>query len=273
MPAGLAAGRWIVGGIGEPAVAELDPGRDRKVFVSRPVQRDAGAGGVEIVRAPERQDVADSLGVDAGAAVVADSDPGPGAQFDQTQIEPRHPELLGVIGDEIGFPSVAALVVEIIEVMRGDQSERVPVRRLLELGRKQRVLADGENVRTVGSSVGVGLISEAELPVDRELVGRDRLVHRDDIGLNFGLNVRGRVLGRENGVEIVARHLIGMQAKVEHAELKLHPGKIWVVVEHALERADRRLVVAELGLEFGIAESGVEIVRLVPHVIAFDGKV
>jgi hypothetical protein len=110
--------------------------------------------------------------MDAGAAVVADSEPRPGAQLDQTQIESRHPELLGVIGDQIGFPSVAALVVEIVEVMRGDQSERVPVRRLLKLGREQRVLADRKNVRTVGSRVGVGLISEAELSVDRELVGR-----------------------------------------------------------------------------------------------------
>ena len=50
--------------------------------------------------------------------------------------------------------------------------------------------------------------------------------------------------------------------KIEHAELELHPGKIWVVVEHALERADRRLVVAEFGLELGVAESGVEIVGL-----------
>ena len=48
--------------------------------------------------------------------------------------------------------------------------------------------------------------------------------------------------------------------KIEHAELELHPGKIRVVVEDALERADRRLVVAEFGLEFGIAESGVEII-------------
>ena len=48
--------------------------------------------------------------------------------------------------------------------------------------------------------------------------------------------------------------------KIEHAELQLHPGKIGVVVEHALERADRRLVVAKLGLELGVTESGVEIV-------------
>ena len=50
--------------------------------------------------------------------------------------------------------------------------------------------------------------------------------------------------------------------KIEHAELELHPGKIRIVVEHALERADRRFVIAELGLEFGVAESGVEVVRL-----------
>src|ERR1700678_3399519 len=48
--------------------------------------------------------------------------------------------------------------------------------------------------------------------------------------------------------------------KIEHAELELHPGKIWVVVEDALERADRRLVVAEFGLELGVLESGVQII-------------
>ena len=146
--------------------------------------------------------------------------------------------------------------------MRGHQSKRVPVRRLLELGRKQRVLAERKNVRTVGPGVGVGLIGKTELPVDRELVDRDRLIDRGDIGLHFGLNVGRHIRSGENGLEIVARHLIGAQMKIKHAELELHPGKIWVVVEHALERADRRLVVAKFGLEFGVAETGVEIVRL-----------
>jgi hypothetical protein len=53
-----------------------------------------------------------------------------------------------------------------------------------------------------------------------------------------------------------------MQMKIKHAELELHAGQIRVVVKHALERADRRLVIAEFGLEFGVAEAGVEIVRL-----------
>ena len=198
--------------------------------------------------------------MDAGPAVIADPDPRPGAQFGQAQIEPRDLELLRIIGDQIGFPSVAVLVVEIIEIMHGDQSERVPVRRLLKLGREQRVLAERENVRAVGTGVGVGLISEAELPIDRQLIDRDRLVDRGDIGLHFGANVGGRIGGVEHRVEIVARHLIGTQMKIEHAELELHPGKIRVVVEDALERADRRLVVAEFGLELGVLESGVEIV-------------
>ena len=145
--------------------------------------------------------------------------------------------------------------------MHGDQSERVPVRRLLKLGREQRILAERKNVRAVGAGVGVGLISEAELPIDRELVDRDRLIDRGDIGLHFGANVVGRIGGVEHRVEIVARHLIGTEMKIEHAELELHPGKIRVVVEDALERADRRLVVAEFGLDLGVAESGVEIVR------------
>ena len=186
--------------------------------------------------------------------------PRPGAQFGQAQIEPRDLELLRVIGDQIGFPSVAALIVEIIEIMHGDQSERVPVRSLLKLGRQQRVLAERKNVRAVGAGVGVGLISEAKLPVDRQLVDRDRLIDRGDIGLHFGVNVGGHIRGVEHGVEIIARHLVGAQMKIEHAELELHPGKIRVVVEHAFERADRRLVVAEFRLELGVTESGVEIV-------------
>jgi hypothetical protein len=48
--------------------------------------------------------------------------------------------------------------------------------------------------------------------------------------------------------------------KIERAELEIHPGKIRVVVEDALERADRRLIVAEFGLELGELESGVQIV-------------
>ena len=48
--------------------------------------------------------------------------------------------------------------------------------------------------------------------------------------------------------------------KIERAELEIHLGKIRVVVEDALERADRGLVVAEFGLKLGVLESGVEII-------------
>ena len=195
-------------------------------------------------------------------AIVADSEPRPGAQFGQAQIEARDLELLGVIGDQIGFPSVAALIVEIVEIMQGDQSERVPVRGLLKLGRQQRVLAKRKNVWAVGAGVGVGLISEAELPIERELIDRDRLIDCGDIGLHLGVNVGGHIRSVEHGVEIIARHLIGAQMKIKHAELELHPGKIRIVIEHTFERADRRLVVAELGLELGVTEPGVEIVGL-----------
>ena len=196
------------------------------------------------------------------SAIIANPDPWPGAQFSQAQIEARDLELLRIVSDQIGFPPIAALIVEIIEIMYCDQSERVPVGRLLKLGRQQRVLAQRENVRTVGAGVGVGLIREPELPENRELIDGDRLIDRGDISLHFVANIGRHIGGVENGVEIIARHLIGTQMKVEHAELELHPGKIRVVVEHAFERADRRLIIAELGLEFGIAEARIEIVRL-----------
>jgi hypothetical protein len=80
------------------------------------------------------------------------------------------------------------------------------------------------------------------------------------MGLHFGANVGGHIRSVEHGVETIARHLIGTQMKIEHAELKPHPRKIRVVVEDALEPADRCLVVAEFGLEFSIAECGVEII-------------
>src|ERR1700729_4543923 len=96
--------------------------------------------------------------MDGESAVVTDPESWPGAQFGQTQIQPRDLELLRVIGDQIGVPSVAALIVEIVEIMYGDQSECVPVRRLLKLGRQQRVLAKRKNVWAVGTGVGVGLI-------------------------------------------------------------------------------------------------------------------
>src|ERR1700722_216720 len=105
--------------------------------------------------------------MDGDSAVVADPESWPGAQFGQAQIEPRDLELLRVIGDQIGVPSVAALIVEIIEIMHSDQSERVPVRSLLKLRRQQRVLAQRKNVWAARAGVGVGLISEAELPIDR----------------------------------------------------------------------------------------------------------
>ena len=50
--------------------------------------------------------------------------------------------------------------------------------------------------------------------------------------------------------------------EIEYAELELHPRQVRVVVEHALERADRGLVVAEVGFELGVAKPGIEIVRL-----------
>ena len=198
--------------------------------------------------------------MDREPAKVADPEAGSGAQFGQAQIEARDLELLGIIGDQIGFPSVAALIVEIVEIMHGDKPERVPVRGLLKLGRQQRVLAKRQNVWAVGAGVGVGLISEAELPEDRQLVDRDRLVDRSDIGLHFRVNVGGGLRIVEHRVEIIARHLVRAQMEIEHAELELHPGKIRIVVEHALERADRRLVVAEFGLELRILEPGVQIV-------------
>src|SRR5208337_3252062 len=166
-----------------------------------------------------------------------------------------------LIGDQIGVPSVAALIVEIVEIVHGRQPEGVPVRRFLKLGREQRVLTEREDVGTVGAGVGVGLVGEARLRVDRELVDRNRAIDRGDIALHFRANVVGQVLGGENRVEIASRHLVRMQMKIKLAELELHAGKVGVVVEHALERADRVLVVAEIGLEFGIAESGVEVVR------------
>src|SRR5215203_1745311 len=117
-----------------------------------------------------------------------------------------------------------------------------------------------------------GMEREVEIPdVERLPQQRDdaelphRLIltpplHQHDPG-------HGRDLRRLAGEleKVAARHLVGAEAEIEDAELEPDPRQGGVVEKHALERADRRLVVAGRGRDLGEPEGQVEICRLAQH--------
>ena len=65
--------------------------------------------------------------------------------------------------------------------------------------------------------------------------------------------------------EIAARHFVAAELVIEDAELELEPRRVGREDEHALERRDRGLVVADLRGERRIFESDVEIARILQH--------
>ena len=75
-------------------------------------------------------------------------------------------------------------------------------------------------------------------------------------------HLRRHVGAGERALEVAARHLVGAEAEIEDAELEPDPRQGGVVEKHALERADRRLVVAGRGRDLGEPEGQVEICRL-----------
>jgi hypothetical protein len=97
-----------------------------------------------------------------------------------------------------------------------------------------------------GSKVGVALPADGAENRRREgrgLGGKRELLQ---IELDLLCDLWGQLRIGERLVEVVARHVIGADLVVEHAELELEPRRVRRIDQHALERRDGALIVASL---------------------------
>ncbi len=258
--AGLSGGIWIVARIIELAAAILHARIEGNVRRENDAPGHASAHRAEIAGVAEAHDVAEHVRMYRSAA-GAKAEPRSGRGFDQAEIEPRHRELLGVVGGGIGLPAIRILVAEIVEMVRGHQTEGVPVGLALEFAGEQRILAERLHNRVVGAGVGVCLIAQTRLREDAQLARRDAVVDLREKIRDFVAHVLRRVLAGDRGGKIAARHFVGTQPEIQHAEFELHPRQARVEEQHALQGADCGFVIAEFRFDLRIAEGGVEIVR------------
>jgi hypothetical protein len=97
-----------------------------------------------------------------------------------------------------------------------------------------------------GSKVGVALPADGAENRRREgrgLGGKRELLQ---IELDLLCDLWGQLRIGERLLEVVARHVIGADLVVEHAELELEPRRVRRIDQHALERRDGALIVASL---------------------------
>ena len=114
-------------------------------------------------------------------------------------------------------------------------------------------------------AVGIGLVADAGPDLAGEAVRVGGLVDAGKILLDLARTSGGTFGAASAALEIAARRLERRQPVVENAELELEPRQAGREDQHALQRADRRLYVADLHRKRGIFERGVEIVRLLQH--------
>jgi len=117
----------------------------------------------------------------------------------------------------------------------------------------------------VGPALALVLEADAELAEAAPLGRGEAAVDLEQERLDPRPHLRRRVGAGERARKVAARHLVGAEAEIEDAELEPDPRQGGVVEKHALERADRRLVVAGRGRDLGEPEGQVEICRLAQH--------
>ena len=163
--------------------------------------------------------------------------------------------MVGKAGTE-DFDRVARLGAQIVAVKHRSRGEHVLVVVLGEL--RQQI--DAKDVLRA-RKVGVRLILGAEREETREPLRRAPPRDFAEIGRDALLHLLGRVR-RGRPFEIGARDFKRTHAEIQRGEFELNARQVRVEQQHALERRDRRLIVAELGRDIGIGERGVEIARL-----------
>jgi len=211
--------------------------------------------------------IGEHIGADRGAdpQVGHERETRPGLDLGEPEIEPLDLELARRVADEVRLPDIAALVVEIVDVAHGGKPEQVPVRPLHEAAIENDVEAGAADERARRAGIGVGLEADAELAEAAPLGRGEAAVDLEQERLDPRPHLRRRVGAGERARKVAARHLVGAEAEIEDAELEPDPRQGGVVEKHALERADRRLVVAGRGRDLGEPEGQVEICRLAQH--------
>ena len=131
----LPAGVGVIGGIVEPSIAVFDARRQCRRQAEVRARRDADADRAEIIGPSKQHCVANCVGVKRHAAIIAQGKSRARRDFGETEVEPRHLELLRIIDDPVRLPAVAALIAKVVEIMSGGEPEDVPVGRALELTR------------------------------------------------------------------------------------------------------------------------------------------
>ena len=134
-----------------------------------------------------------------------------------------------------------------------------------------RVLVEGEvepvqrHVLRRGSGIGVALPADGREDRGGEgrRIGGERELLEIEADLVGDVGRHARI--GEGLLEIGAGDIVGAEAVVKHAELKLNSWRVGRIDQHALERGDGALVVADLRGEVRIFESDVEIGGIGQH--------
>ncbi len=133
-----------------------------------------------------------------------------------------------------------------------------------ELAVQQDIADRRMDQRRPRRDVGVGLVLRAEQHKTGEPLHPAALRDLGEIGLDAGFHLFRRV-GGGRLLEIGASDFERPHAEIKRADLELNPRQVRVEQQHALERGDCRLVIAQLGRDIGIGEGRIEVARIAQH--------
>ena len=175
-------------------------------------------------------------------------------------------EIGGAVSERVELDPVA-LALQVPAIMHGADIERAPALAADRLLVEREVDAVQRDALRAGTGIGVAL------PADRRedrggeggRVGGKRELLKIEADLRGDRRRHARIGKRL--LEISARHVIGAELVIEDAELELEARRVRRVDQHAFERGDGALIVADLRGERRVFEGEVEIVRPGKHLL------